>query len=51
MRRRNTIEIKKRATLWAIYKLTSEGMEFVRNEVIASGRPKCEENQVAAPNC
>lgn len=49
MRRRETIEIKQRAKLWAIFELTSEGMELVRNEVIATGKPKCEENHVALP--
>ena len=49
MRRRDTIEIKHRAKLWAIYELTSEGMELVRKEVFAGGKPKCEKNQVAVP--
>lgn len=49
MRRRDTIEIKQRAKLWAIYELTNEGMELVRKEVLAGGKPKCEKNQVAAP--
>ncbi len=49
MRRRDTIEIKQCAKLWAIYELTSEGMELVRKEVLAGGKPKCEKNQVAVP--
>ena len=49
MRRKNTIEIKQRARLWAIYELTSEGMELVRKEVFTAGKPKCAKNQVAAP--
>ena len=47
MRRRDTIEIKQLAKLWAIYELTNDGMELVRKEVLASGKPKCEKNQVA----
>lgn len=49
MRRVNTIEIKRRAKLWAIYEITPEGLELVRQEVIISGEPKCEENHVAVP--
>lgn len=49
MRRKDTIEIKRRAKLWAIYELTNDGMELVRKEVLAGGKPKCDKNQVAAP--
>ena len=42
MRRRDIIEIKQSAKLWAIYKSTPDGVELVRKEVIASGKPKCE---------
>lgn len=47
MRRKDTIEVKQRATLWAIYKPTPDGVELVRKEVIASGKPKCEGSQIA----
>ena len=47
MRRRDIIEIKQRANLWAIYEVTPDGAELVRKEVIASGKPKCEGSQVA----
>lgn len=49
MRRRDTIEIKQCAKLWAIYEITSEGLELVHQDVIISGKPMCEENQVAVP--
>lgn len=49
MRRKNTVDIKRRATLWAIYETTPEGLELVRQEVIISGKPKCEGKQIAAP--
>ena len=41
MRRRDIIEIKQRAKLWAIYETTNEGVELVSKEVILSGKPKC----------
>lgn len=47
MRRRETFKIKQRAKLWAIYEKTNDGMELVREEIIATGKPKCEKNQVA----
>ena len=47
MRRRDSIEIRQRAKLWAIYELTNDGMKLVRKEVLASGKPKCEGGQVA----
>ena len=47
MRRRNTIEIKQRAKLWAIYESTPDGVKLVCREVIARGKPKCIGGQVA----
>lgn len=47
MRRRNTIEIKRTATLWAVYGATRDGLELVRREVILRGKPKCKGSQVA----
>lgn len=47
MHRKNTVEIKRRATLWAIYETTSDGLVLVRREVIARGKPKCDGSQVA----
>lgn len=47
MRRRATIEIKRRATLWAIYETSKDGVELVRNEVSLSGKPECKASQVA----
>jgi len=49
MRRRDNIEIKQRAKLWAIYETTNEGVELVSKEVILSGKPKCVGGQVAIP--
>lgn len=48
MRRRDTIEIKQRAKLWAVYEPTPDGMVLERKEVLAGGKPKCDKNQVAA---
>lgn len=47
MRRRDTIEIKQSAKLWAVYDATKDGLELVRKEVILRGNPKCEGSQVA----
>lgn len=47
MRSRDTIEIKQRAKLWAIYESTSDGLVLVRREVIARGKPKCD----GSPGC
>ena len=47
MRRRDTIEIKRRATLWQIYEMSKDGLELVRKEVSLSGKPECKVSQVA----
>lgn len=49
MRRRDIIEIKHRAKMWAIYNLTNKEMVLVRKDVLETGKPKCEKNQVAVP--
>lgn len=47
MRRKDTIEVKQRATLWAIYESTNDGITLVRKEVLARGKPKMCGEQVA----
>lgn len=47
MRRRDCIEIKRTAKLWAIYEITPEGIELKGQDVIIAGEPKCEKDQVA----
>ena len=49
MRRTNTIKIKRRAILWAIYDMTEDGLELTRKEVTLQGRPEYKSNQVAVP--
>lgn len=49
MRRRNTIEIRRRATLWAIYELTKDGLDLICKKVSFSGKPECEVRQIAVP--
>ena len=47
MLRKNTVEIKRRATLWAIYEVAKDGLKFLRKDVNVSGKPECEIGQVA----
>ena len=49
MRRKDTVDIKRRAKLWAIYEATEDGLELIRKEVTLHGRPDFKSNQVAAP--
>lgn len=49
MRRRKTIEIKRRATLWAIYEQTKYGLDLICKKVSLSGKPECKVRQFAAP--
>ena len=50
MRRKDTVDIKRRAILWAIYEVTEEGLELNRKEETLHARPDFKSNQVAAPN-
>lgn len=49
MRRKNTVEIKRQATLWAIYEQSEDGLELIRKEVSLSGKPECKVRQIALP--
>lgn len=49
MRRKNTVEIKRRATLWAIYEQSKDGLELIRKEVSLYGKPECRVRQIAVP--
>ena len=47
MRKANTVRVKQRARLWAIYETTKDGVNLVRKEVSLSGKPECKARQVA----
>ena len=49
LRRKDTVVIKRRAKLWAIYDRKNGGLVLNREEVILQGKPQYETGQVAAP--
>lgn len=49
MHRKDMVEIKRKARLWAIYEVTEDGLELSRKEVTFGGRPECKRTQHAVP--
>lgn len=49
MRRKDTVDIKRKATLWAIYEVSEDGLELCRKQVTFRGKPECKMNQHAIP--
>ena len=49
MSRKNMIEIKRKAVLWAIYEVDEDGLKLISKEVTLRRKPECKKNQHAIP--
>lgn len=44
MHRKDAVDIKRKATLWAIYEVSEDGLELCRKQVTFRGKPECKMN-------